>query len=178
MQEHIEVFDRNHFPNPAQLEALCDLFKENIPAFDETSVDENIGILDAHGTPDAFRTLLETKTMLLVCKAHDEVVATLEWDPRDKSDVVLAYITWLIVDEQSRGQKLSSKLHAHFEQHCIPSVIEATQKTVLQGLSVHVKNPALKIYRKWGYSEKGAPQWNDGRRLFMIKEPTAAIART
>ncbi len=165
----IEIFDRNREPSTAKLESLCDLFQRNIPVFDQMNEDENPGIVAERATPENYRKLLETKTLLLVCEAHDKVSGLLEWDPRDRNDFMLAYITWIMVDKKSRGQRLSSKLHTSFEQDCIPGVVATAQKTVLQGLSVHLKNPAVEIYQKWGYTPPDEPQWNDDRRLFMIK---------
>ena len=170
-EPNIEIFSGNREPSIAQLESVCDLFRRNLPVFDDQNVAENADTLSLRDTPDAYRKLLETKTLLLVCGENERISGLLEWDPRDKQEFLLAYITWFLVDQDSRGQGLSTKLHQKFEKQCVPPLIQHTQQTVLQALAVHLKNPALQIYRKWGYSEKGAPQWNDGRRLFMVKSP-------
>lgn len=165
----IETFNRDRFPSQAQLEAVCDLFAKNLPVFDDQNPAENAETIALRRTPDDYRRLLESKTLLLACRTSDDVAGLLEWDPRDKETVMLAFITWLLVDPNARGQKLSTRLHTEFENVCVPQVIQGAQKTTFQALAVHLKNPALGIYRHWGYSEDGAPQYDDGRRLFMIK---------
>ena len=172
-ETHIEVFDHEYQPSIAQLEAACDLFCNTLPVFDDLSAADNADAIALRRTPEDYQKLLETKTLLLVCGEREYIAGLLEWDPCDKEEVMLAHITWMLVDQSARGQGFSTKLHQHFEQVCVPTVIEQTQKTVYQALSVHLQNHhALNIYRRWGYSEEGAPQWNDGRRLFMIKEPS------
>ncbi|TSC58316.1 MAG: hypothetical protein Greene041662_761 [Candidatus Peregrinibacteria bacterium Greene0416_62] len=173
LESHVEIFNRERHPSTAQLEAVCDLFRTTVPVFDDESTSENSETIALRKTPDDYRRLLEVKTLLLICEENEGIAGLLEWDPRDKEQVLLAYITWMLVNRNSQGQGLSTKLHRHFEQTCVPAVVEHAQKTVYQALAVHLKNPALNIYRKWGYSEEGAPQWNDGRRLFMIKAPLA-----
>ncbi len=169
-EPQIDIFHREASPSTTQLEEICGLFKRNVPVFDEEGEQERLDTLAMRRTTDAYRELLETKTLIVVRGTRDQIAGLLEWDPRERGDVLIAYITWLLVDEEERGRGLSSQLHREFEGTCVPGLIETTQKTVIQGLSVHLKNPALKIYRRWGYSEHGAPKWNNGRLLCLIKD--------
>jgi len=173
---NIDLFNKERQPSTVQLESVCELFKRATPEFDEQSKKENSDTCTARARPDDYRKLLETKTLLLITKNRDEVTALLEWDSREKDDVTLAYITWILVAEENRGQGLASLLHTQFEEECMPNVIRnATSETIYQALGVHLKNPAIDIYRKWGYDETNAPQWNDGRKLFMVKSPPRCI---
>jgi GNAT superfamily N-acetyltransferase len=157
-------------PTPEVLQSACDLFRRNIPVFDEQCGAENEEALKLRGTPEAYAKLLETRTLLLAFDTREAVMGMLEYDERDKQEVMLAFVVWLMVDESVRGRGISSELHRHFERVCVPDAIRRAQKTVYQALAVHLQNPALGIYRKWEYID--APfQWNDGRRWFLYKEP-------
>lgn len=166
----IERFGKDRHPTLPQLEATIDLFRRNLPVFDGQSNASNAEALAMRGTPDHLRGLLDEKTLLLVCGTRESVAGLLEWDPRDRG-VMIAFITWIMVDEGRRGQGLSTMLHEEFERACVPELMENTDLDVIQGLAVHLKNPALNIYRKWGYAEDGYPQYGDGRMLFMGKTP-------
>lgn len=171
MEARIEIFTREHEPQEEQLRAACDLFQRNIPVFDAKNNEENAASIALRETPRAYRALLETKTLLLAFDTRDRVVGLLEWDRRKAFDPILAYISWLIIDRPERGRGLSTRLHDCFERVCVSRMREQTRATVHQVLGVHRKNPAQNIYRKWGYRD-APPQWNDARRLFMIKKPS------
>lgn len=171
MEARVEIFTCEHEPQAEQLRAACDLFRRNIPVFDAKSHEENAASVALRATPDAYRTLLKTKTLLLALDMHDRVMGLLEWDRRKAFDPILAYMSWLIIDRPERGRGLSTRLHDCFESVCVPRMREETRTTVHQVLGVHRKNPAQNIYQKWGYRD-APPQWNDARRLFMIKKPS------
>lgn len=166
----IEAFDKDRTPSQAQLEATVDLFQRTIPVFDDINIQENPAMVLKRGDPDALRRLLETRTLLLACDTRENVAGLLEWDARDRETVMIAFISWLMVDPRMQGQGISTLLHKDFEQQRVPQLAETTDISILQGLGVHMKNPATGIYRKWGYSESGFPQYNDGRMLFMAKD--------
>lgn len=158
------------------LVGVCELFR-GIPSFDELNDGENADTIAMRNTPGAYKKMLEVKEVILALDINDQVAGLLEWDERDRPDSLLAMITWLIVHPSRQGQGISSLLHKYLETVRIPDLIAKTRKPVYQTLGVHLKNPALNIYRKWDYVD--APfQYEDGRRLFMSKQRSTCTTET
>ena len=170
-EARIEIFDHNHEPSEVQLEAVCDLFRRALPVFDEEGGAEKAKVIALRQTPNDYRALLQSKTLLLAYDTRQQVAGLLEWHLQEQENVMVVYITWLLVDPSARRQGIATQLHQEFERTCVPAVLQAAQKTVYQSLTVHLKNEgALQMYRDWGYAKDGVPQWNDGRRLCLGKE--------
>ena len=169
MNYRVQEFTSDQQPSDEMLRDAYTLFQQNIPSFDKKSRLDNEHTLQSRMDPVAYRKILKDTSVLFALNTQEKIVGLLEWDSRDRADVFLAMMTWIMVANTERGNGVASVLHQHFESACVPSVIQQTRKPVYQALGVHLQNPAKEIYRKWGYV-KGPIQYNDGRRLFMVKQ--------
>ena len=75
----------------------------------------------------------------------------LEYKEVEEEGGIWVMLAWLIVDTLARGDRVSSRLHAVFEE-ASREIVQRSSKPVAQLLSVHNQNhPAREVYLKWGY---------------------------
>lgn len=167
----IEQFHGNHVPSREQLDAATKLYQSTVQIFDPEGKTERDLAIGLHADPERYRDLLKNYTLLLASE-RGRIAGLLEWEPRENGNVTLALVRWLLVSEPRDRNEVALELHNLFERECVPDVVrDATGKRVLQLVAVHMNDPALPRFREWGYSEDGIKQPDEGRRLFMVKEP-------
>ena len=166
----IERFDADSPFPPVIGRQVSELFANNCIAFDDEAEQDRLLTIEKRSTTEKLNELLESKIFYVAKNVREQVSGVLECDARECGEAMLAFVVWLIVDKQLRGNGISSQLHRRFEQEFVPEVQASTKLFVLQALAVHLKNPAKNIYERWGY-EPGEIQYDDGRRLFMTKKP-------
>jgi len=151
------------------LQKACELFRATIPSFDAEDETKNPELIADRDTPELYRTLLKDRSLILALDTHDQVAGLLEWYERERENIVLMFITWMMVDQSRQGSGIASLLHQHFETQSVPRVAAKTSNDVFQALGVHLKNErVIEIYRGWDYEDATA-QYNDGRMLCMSK---------
>ncbi len=166
----IERFDADvSFPD-AIGQQVIELFKRNCVAYDRVEEADHRDTLQNRSTTEKLNDLLECKTFYVAKNIRGHVCGVLECDVEECDDATLAFLWWLIVDEQFRGHRIASSLHQRFEKNFVPSVQADATSRVLQALAVHPENPAKKIYERWGY-EPGEIEYETGMGLFMTKRP-------
>ncbi len=168
VEARIELYDHANQPSREALDDASALFRATIPVFDDINAIHNPKMIEARKDGHAYRKLLHDRTILLAHDTHERVIGLLECDVRPVGDAQSAYIIWLMTDPAVRGKRISSKLHQAYERTFVPSVVEATGAQLHQALTVHLQNPAVGIYEKWGYQPAQVRAEQQGR-VVMIK---------
>ncbi len=163
----VSQFDTESSPPEEVFAELVRLFtSESETGFiDDDAAAKGLALRSA---PDGIKGLIENGHVFFV--AHDiaaRVLGVLEMNQYEVEGAGwYVQMSWLIVDALARGTGVSSELNRAFEAEARRRGDMLKPNWRLQ-LGVNRNNPALEIYKKWGYEDCGI---FDPYTMFMHKD--------